>query len=277
MKLIGIGDAVVDIYQDQHRMYPGGSVVNVAVMARRCGAEHTAWLGLVGDDAAGQHLQACLVEEGVDISRHRVVRGSTGAAYVTLDAQGDRCFTGTNHATRVQSLVALTLNQDDLTYLRQFDVVHSCVSLNTSLERELSKLHGQTLSFDFSSPEYWTSDDLERICPLLGFAFFSGSDLSQAEIRTLVRRVHDLGVEVVGVTRAEAPAYFSYRGTVVEQPVYPATVVDTMGAGDSFIAAFLTHYLTEQAGLAPALAFAARYAAEVCGYHGAFGYGKQLD
>ncbi len=240
MRLIGIGDAVVDIYQDQHRMYPGGSVVNVAVMARRCGAEHTAWLGLVGDDAAGQHLQACLVEEGVDISRHRVVRGSTGAAYVTLDAQGDRCFTG-------------------------------------SLERELSKLHGQTLSFDFSSPEYWTSDDLERICPLLGFAFFSGSDLSQAEIRTLVRRVHDLGVEVVGVTRAEAPAYFSHGGTVVEQPVYPATVVDTMGAGDSFIAAFLTHYLTEQTGLAPALAFAARYAAEVCGYHGAFGYGKQLD
>ncbi|UUZ82028.1 hypothetical protein LJK88_47265 [Paenibacillus sp. P26] len=53
MKLIGIGDAVVDYYKDQGMIYPGGSVVNVAVAARRNGAEQSAYLGILGTDLAG--------------------------------------------------------------------------------------------------------------------------------------------------------------------------------------------------------------------------------
>ena len=46
-------------------MVPGGKGLNQAVAAARAGA-NTAFVGMVGDDSAGQHLLAVLDEEGVD-------------------------------------------------------------------------------------------------------------------------------------------------------------------------------------------------------------------
>jgi sugar/nucleoside kinase (ribokinase family) len=51
--------------------------------------------------------------------------------------------------------------------------------------------------------------------------------------------------------------------------------VDTLGAGDSFLTAFLLHYLqNEQDGLEVSLAKAAEFAASSCLVEGAFGHGK---
>ena len=58
---------------------------------------------------------------------------------------------------------------------------------------------------------------------------------------------------------------------VFEQPVRPARLVDTLGAGDGFIAAFLLATLKGEA-IEAALNRGAEYAAHVCTYRGAFGY-----
>ena len=70
--------------------------------------------------------------------------------------------------------------------------------------------------------------------------------------------------------------------------VQPATmienVVDTMGAGDSFLTAFMNCYIDQQKkGIAKqeaitfALAEASKFAAYVCTLNGAFGYGKPYE
>jgi len=69
-RICAVGDNVVDRYVDRRLMYPGGNAVNVAVHARRCGAR-TAYVGAVGDDAAGRLLWDVLVREGVDTDRLR--------------------------------------------------------------------------------------------------------------------------------------------------------------------------------------------------------------
>ena len=51
MKLICIGDNVVDCYLDEGVCYPGGDAVNVAVHAKRCGAEKVTYMGVFGNDA----------------------------------------------------------------------------------------------------------------------------------------------------------------------------------------------------------------------------------
>jgi fructoselysine 6-kinase len=56
------------------------------------------------------------------------------------------------------------------------------------------------------------------------------------------------------------------------QPIVPTKVVDTLGAGDGFIAAFLERSLA-RGGIAASLAAGARFAATVCEWHGAFGHG----
>ena len=50
MRIVGVGDNVLDRYIDQGLMYPGGNAVNVPVLALRFGAEAAAYVGAVGDD-----------------------------------------------------------------------------------------------------------------------------------------------------------------------------------------------------------------------------------
>lgn len=47
MKIIGIGDNVIDRYLNLHRIYPGGNAVNVAVHMARQGAQ-ASYLGGAG-------------------------------------------------------------------------------------------------------------------------------------------------------------------------------------------------------------------------------------
>ncbi|MFP7298615.1 PfkB family carbohydrate kinase [Neobacillus niacini] len=276
MKLIGIGDAVVDYYKDQDVFYPGGSVVNVAVFAKQNGAEEAAYLGIVGLDKEGDHLLDSLKKENVDTSRVRRVLGPTGEAVVTLNEEGDRVFIGTNKDVRVQSLVSIQINELDLAYIQQFDIVHATISLNSGIEEQLGKLAGKEISFDFSSSEYWDMDYVKKVAPYLNYAFFSGSDLTESEITDLIQSVHDLGVEVVGVTRGAEPAIFSKNGQYYLQRPIETDVLDTMGAGDSFIGAFLCHYF-EKRNMEAALEQAAKFASKVCQYYGAFGHGRIKD
>lgn len=271
MKLIGIGDNVVDYYQDQGLMYPGGNALNVAVAAKRSGASGCAYLGIIGDDAAAEHVVSCMGEEGIDFSRIRRAHGPNGEAVVALNGEGDRIFVGTNRGLRVQSLLKLQLTQDDLDYIDAYDVVHS--SVNSDVEHLLHRLAHKPISFDFSTRKRWNESYLLQVCPYLEYAFFSGSEMATDEIGSLFHQVHELGVRVVGVTRGAEPALFSENGTVYSQSHTSDIVVDTMGAGDSFIGGFLAHYHVHR-NMQEALLQAARSAAVTCGYYGAFGYGK---
>jgi fructoselysine 6-kinase len=269
MKLVAIGDNVVDFYLDQGLIYPGGNALNVAVSAKRNGAEACAYIGITGDDAAALHVLETMSWEGIDAARIRRAYGPNGEATVTLNEEGDRIFVGTNRGIRMPSLLQLRLTEEDLTYIGQYDLIHT--SVNSDIEHELERLSEWPVSFDFSTSKRWNEAYLKQVCPHLAYAFFSGSDMSMADIRDLTAYVHELGVKVVGVTRGAEPAQFSVEGIRYEQPPVPADILDTMGAGDSFIGAFLAAYHGTWK-MQEALVQAARSAAATCAHYGAFGY-----
>lgn len=95
MKLIAVGDNVVDYYQDQETFYPGGNALNVAVLAKRLGHE-SSYIGIVGNDEAAAHLLNVLKLEQVNADYIRQAHGENGMAIVTLDEQGDRIFVRSN-------------------------------------------------------------------------------------------------------------------------------------------------------------------------------------
>ncbi|KPV57989.1 hypothetical protein QJ48_19065 [Paenibacillus sp. A3] len=268
MKLIGVGDNVVDFFMDRGEMFPGGNALNVAVLSKRCGAEQCAYMGIIGNDEAGDHVLRSLRAEGIDVSRIRRAYGPNGLAVVALDEQGDRRFVRSNKGG-VQKSMTLRFTEEDLAYLGQFDVLHT--SVYSYVERDLPLLSGYAdLSFDFSTKR--DPDYLRNVCPNLKYAFFSGSDLTEAECGKLIADVHAYGTSVVGVTRGGHGAMFSSGGRLYKQAIAEANVVDTLGAGDSFIAAFLTAY-GSGAEMQEALRFAAEAAARTCAHYGAFGYG----
>ncbi|WP_134703752.1 PfkB family carbohydrate kinase [Ammoniphilus sp. YIM 78166] len=272
MKLIGIGDSVVDYYQDQGLIYPGGNAFNVGVLAKRNGAQACAYLGMIGNDKAADLIIHAASLEEIDMTRVRRVFGPTGEAVVSLNEEGDRVFVGTNRGKRVQSLLKLQLTEEDLDYIRTYDLIHT--SVNSDIEHELIRLAGQPISYDFSTPKRWTRAYLEQVCPYLTYAFFSGSEMELEDIERLIEEVHGWGVQVVGVTRGAQSAIFSEKGERFEQSPMPAQVVDTMGAGDSFIAGFLVSYHDHQ-DMRKALLQAAQSAAQTCQTYGAFGYGTK--
>lgn len=116
------------------------------------------------------------------------------------------------------------------------------------------------VSFDFS--ERIDPDYLARVCPYVTYAFFSGSHMTQEEIEALMDRCHALGTKVVGVTLGSRGSIFSEEGKRYHQGIVPVEAIDTMGAGDSFIAGFLTRRILGD-GMEDALRFAATATATV--------------
>lgn len=269
MKLLAIGDNVVDYYKDQGKIYPGGNALNVAVLCNRLNHEQSSYMGIVGSDEAAVHVLDSLRQEKVDISRIRQAIGENGMAVVTLDEEGDRIFVGSNKGG-VQSQMGIVLDEQDFNYIRQHDLLHT--SVYSRLEQHLPKLSQVIdIAFDFSTNQ--EEAYLQQVCPHISYAFFSGSSLTEMECTELIQKVHSLGTKVVCITRGGEGAILSIENEVYKQSIIPTEVVDTLGAGDSFIAGFLSSYAQEK-DVQQALHMGALAASRTCQCYGAFGYGK---
>jgi fructoselysine 6-kinase len=271
MRIIGIGDSVVDIYQDRNEMFPGGNALNVAVLAKQSGAESAAYIGIVGTDIEGDHILYSLRENDVDSSQVRRAVGESGKAYVDLNEEGDRIFIKSNKGG-VQAKLKLNLSVDDYDYIKAFDVVHTSIYSHLDEELPFLKQH-LPVSYDFSN--HFTTELFEKVCPHIQFAFISGSDLKEVELEELFLKIHGLGTPFIIITRGSKGVVMSHDHKRYRQGIEEANVIDTLGAGDSFIAGFLTNHFNGFT-IEDALKAAAKIAARTCEVNGAFGYGKQL-
>lgn len=282
MKVIGFGDNVADVYLHTRTRYPGGNSVNFAVFAKQLGVP-SAYLGAFGNDVIAEFIQEELTKIGIDLSHCIQLEGENGFAQVNL-VEGDRVFVGGNRGG-ISTKTPPILDTEDLEYLKSFSLIHS--GCYAHVESELPKLRqlDALVAFDFSEESKFRTDNyLQKVCPFIDFALFSGGSLTYSEIETLVNRVNGHGVNHILITRgSQGPLFFShgvlYRGTV--EFVQP---VDTMGAGDSFLTAFLihlvqfgwtkTHAPTAEA-IERGLQVAASFSARTCLVDGAFGHGQQ--
>lgn len=270
MRLIAVGDNVVDYYEDREEMFPGGNALNVAVFWRQHGVEEVSYIGIIGNDEEGDHIVNSLKSEDINVTHVRRAHGQSGVAVVTLDENGDRKFVGSNKGG-IQSLLKLTFLESELEYISRHSLLHT--SVFSRLEGELPLLKKHTLiSFDFSTT--YDEDYLAKVCPYITFGIFSGGDLTRKECEDLINKVHKLGTPNVLVTRGEEGALFSDTHTIYEQSIVETEVIDTLGAGDTFVAIFLKEYVGNP-DAKKAMAAGATAAAETCRRYGAFGYGKK--
>jgi len=265
-RIVAVGDNVVDCYTADDVMYPGGNCVNVAVYAAREGVQ-TSYVGAVADDAAGRLLQDALRAEGVDTSRLRIEDGSTAYCRIGLE-DGDRVFLDSGKGVSL-----FTPSAADLDHIAGFDALHVGDSsfLNDHIEAFAERTR---VSYDFSihtEPEFW--HPLVRHCFL---ATFSGGDLEQAEVESLIAGALSGGADWVLVTRGSRGAVLTDGIRRAASIPVPTTVVDTLGAGDTLTARVLIGLLRDEE-LGELMAAASASAAVTCTQHGAFGYGAPID
>ena len=77
VRLIGIGDNVVDCNYTTQTVFPGGNCVNFAVFGRQLGHE-TAYVGMIARDFWGDVILNSLVKNRVDVSQCVIEDGETG-------------------------------------------------------------------------------------------------------------------------------------------------------------------------------------------------------
>jgi fructoselysine 6-kinase len=264
MRLLGAGDNVVDRYRARGLEYPGGNAVNVAVYAAQLGAQ-AAYLGVVGDDPEGELLRASLAEEGVDVSRVRIASGWNARAEVELRGN-DRVFTGSS-----KGVALFDPDAEQLAEMAGFDVVHSGYA--GSLLRHIPRMAQQTrVSFDFGSR--FQLNELDNVLPHLFLATFSGGGRGRDEAAALGREAISGGARMALVTLGSRGAVLVTPTGEQFQSAAPTEVVDTLGAGDAFIAAFLATLL-DGADQSLALAAGSEKAAQICRMFGAFGHGRR--
>lgn len=288
MKVIGVGDNTCDKYETLRTMYPGGQALNYAAFSKMLGAD-ASYMGVFGRDEVADHILATLDEMGVEHSHCRQYDGENGYARIAL-VDGDRVFLSSNKGG-IAKEKPLDLNEDDLEYLKQFAVIHT--SNNSHFNSQLAKVKttGVPLSYDFSGK--WTEDELvAEVAPYADYVTLSCGSVSDEEVRDICFRMKEKGCKNIVASRGSLGAVFYDGETFFFQAPDYVDALDTLGAGDSFAAAFLlsvAHSREDhpeemekkgevyQEEIRKALQYAAKFAATTCLVHGAFGHGKEYD
>ena len=279
VSVVGFGDNVVDIYTHSNKQYPGGNCVNFAVYAKMFGAKRSAYMGYFGTDVNADHVIEALHNEKIETVKCKKISGENGYSRCKLE-NGDRVFLDYNEGG-VRRRLIYELDEFDIEYLKQFDLVH-CGNY-CYMESQLPKIKEANipLSFDFSDDS--TEEYYMQIAPLVTYAFCS-YDGTDEEVKKHLKKVSDLGPEIVCASRGAKGCMLYCNGKYYEQKAVPIEkVVDTMGAGDSLITTFMVGYtdarkkgISQDEAIVSSIAEAAKFAAEICQIDGAFGYGREI-
>ena len=278
--VVGIGEILWDVIGPQEK-YLGGAPANFAFHSAQLGARG-AVVSCIGQDALGQEIEAQLKQEGLETEfLRRDLRHPTGTVtvrtndkgqpdytihtnvawdYLPFDArlrelagQADAVCFGTlaqrSPTTRASLHAFLTATRRSC--LRVFDInlrqsFYDCATIEASLAVcDALKLNHEELPI------------VARLLELPG---------NEKEI--LAALIARFNLRLVALTRGEGGSVLATKFRRSEHPGYPATVVDTVGAGDAFTAA-LVRGLLHYADLDQLHDGASRLASFVCSQSGA--------
>jgi ribokinase len=267
------GDLVwgADVYGHVDLM-AGGSAANVAVWARRQGADVTL-VGQVGDDRFGDLMRAHLGTEGIADFIRVVPGGQTMRIGVVVRPDAEHAFV-TDHSRPLRltadDLPLSLLDRADAVFLNGYAIFMAGSAAFASALLAEARRRGILVAFDPSSfsliRAHWPATLLDEVGPL---------DLllaNEDEAQTLAPggRLEGLlaHAAVAVVKQGGRGATAIHAGGVVSAAAEPIVVADTTGAGDAFDAAFLVEYVSHR-DLARALAAANRLGAHVASRLGA--------
>jgi fructokinase len=240
--------------------YPGGAPANVACALVKLGTS-AGFIGAVGEDEPGNTLVQLLQEVGVDITgvqRHSTA--PTRQVYVVRDLAGDRSFAGfgeydtTEFAdTRLQSgqLPKLLFQEADFLVLGTLELAYPDSEKAIHRALDLAEQYDLKILLDVNwRPVFWSDPEIARQKIQEMFKRVDFLKLAKEEAEWLFD-TSDPGaityrqdsLEGVLVTDGENGCAYCLSENEGKLPAFSVPVVDTTGAGDSFLAGFIHQVL----------------------------------
>ncbi|BAT54281.1 PfkB protein [Nostoc sp. NIES-3756] len=270
-RVLCLGEVLFDCLADQLGLkleevkswtpYPGGAPANVACALVKLGTP-TGFIGAVGEDEPGNALLALLQEVGVDttgVQRHPTA--PTRQVYVVRDEAGDRTFAGFGEYdtsefadTRLQAKeLPESLFQDaDFLILGTLELAYPESEKAIHRALELAEQYDLKIVLDVNwRPVFWQDENIARQKIQETFKRVDFLKLAKEEAEWLFDTAdpgaitYRLGsIEGVLVTDGENGCAYCLGENEGKIPAFTVSVVDTTGAGDSFLAGFI-HQLSK--------------------------------
>lgn len=260
LRFAAVGDNCVDRFQPPvGQSLIGGNAINVAVQLALLGHE-AFYFGAVGCDADGERTRDLLVSKGVRVDYLQMLPGETAYTNIDITETGDRIFAFEEFGVCKNYIPS----EADFTALIGMDHVHVGWIADGGVVRRRVAGAGTSVSQDISV----NNDPIHLGVEGLRIAFGSaGEDPRTAE--AMMQRYLASGARLAVVTRGgEGSVAFGGREHA-ETGITPVDVIDTTGAGDSFIAGFLHTYVSG-GNLEASLVSGRQCAARTCGHFGGF-------
>ena len=239
MRVAEIGDNCIDLYERIGRKYPTGNVVDTGVNLKKLGVDVSV-ISTTGSDENGKWMIESLKEEGLDISHLKVAEGKTAVTYMDMDGN-DRI-----HGDYEEGVLAdMVFDEEDIRFACEHDLVHS--ALWGMAEKVLPKIaeSGTPIAFDYA--DRLDHKLVEETLPYVSYGFYSYHNGRDAYIEEYLKDKVDRGMKIAVATFGEEGSLaYDKDGYHVGHIVPAKTVVNTVGAGDSFIAGFLYGILNDR-------------------------------
>ncbi|MEO1571619.1 MAG: carbohydrate kinase [Bacteroidota bacterium] len=261
-------------------LFIGGAPFNVAAHLHTLGVD-ACFVSRVGDDRLGREVCRRVTQLGLAADLVQVDTGhETGFVEVDLDHDGIPSYTivepvAWDHIAWTDGLAA---EADGASMVIFGSLAQRSPTTRATLERMLSATPTATAVFDINLRAPFVDRavverslaraDIVKLNDdelVLLQAWYGLPDGMDASAEGLMER---FAVDTLCVTRGAEGALLWHEGERYAHPGYQANVVDTVGAGDSFLAMLLTQLLAGAPG-AEALDWANRLGAYVAGQPGA--------
>jgi fructokinase len=296
------GEALIDLVVDASgsaTAVPGGGPYNAARMIARLGGR-SRFVGRLSDDAFGRRLRASLEDDGVEIAVRDPVMAPTTLAVAEVDHHGAARYRfyidGTSAPLlRVEDVPPSITSGIDGLLLGGLGLAVEPIA-STLLELVSRRRDGYVVMLDPNCRPQAVAD-LGEYRRRIG-AFVAHADVVKVSTEDLqvldpdapaeraARHLLGHGPLAVVVTDGAAPVRVFTAGIELSVPVPSVQVVDTVGAGDAFAAAFMTWWierscsradLADQQALRGAANAAVEVAAHTCTGRGAHPTGRRWN
>jgi fructokinase len=253
-----LGEALIDLVADpdgRYTAHPGGSPLNVAVGLARLG-HPTEFMARFSADGFGRTLRNHATGNGVRLSAAPRVTEPTTLAVVSLDEQGRA-----EYEFYLQGTADWQWNEPELEAMPPSTLFHtgslaSWIAPGAQRINDLTarlRAHGDTLlSYDPNFRPLLMADLegarrlVERNVADTHIVKCSEEDLAHLypddSIDSVLDRWLELRTEIVVVTRGGDGAIARTRSGEIERPGLTIDLVDTIGAGDAFMAGLISGF-----------------------------------